>query len=67
MRTADPNATVVSINEAKFPMDHEVVKRAMGQTARWTYTLACLKVYLQFSIDLRFCLNKRLTDLEQGK
>ena len=36
----DPNTTVVTINEAKFPMDHEGVKRAMGQTAGWTYTLA---------------------------
>ena len=63
----DPNTTVVIINEAKFPMDHEGVKRAMGQTAGWTYTLACLKAYLQFGINLRFGLNKRLTDVGQGK
>ena len=59
----DPNTTVVIINEAMFPMDHEGVKRAMGQTAGWTYTLACLKAYLQFGVNLRLGLNKRLTDV----
>ena len=63
LRADEPNATVVTVNEAKFPMDHEGVKRAMGQTAGWTYTLACLKAYLQFGINLRFGLNKRLTDV----
>ena len=33
LRADDPNTTVVTINEAKFPMDHEGVKRAMGQIA----------------------------------
>jgi hypothetical protein len=60
---SDLNTTVVTINEAKFPMDHEGVKRAMGQTAGWIYTLACLKAYLQFDINLRLGLNKRLTDV----
>ncbi len=59
----DPNTTVVTINEAKFPMDDEGVKRAMGQTAGWTYTLCCLKAYLQHGINLRLGLNKRLTDV----
>jgi uncharacterized protein YndB with AHSA1/START domain len=63
LRADDPNTTVVTINEAKFPMDHEGVKRAMGQTAGWTYTLACLKAYLQFGINLRLGLNKKLTDV----
>jgi uncharacterized protein YndB with AHSA1/START domain len=63
MRADEPNTTVVTINEARFPMDHEGVKRAMGQTAGWTYTLACLKAYLQFNINLRLGLNKRLTDV----
>ncbi len=62
LRADDPNTTVVTINAAKFPMDNEGVKRAMGQTAGWTYTLACLKAYLQFDINLRLGLNKRLTD-----
>ena len=35
LRADDPNTTVVTIDEAKFPMDHEGVKRAMGQTAGW--------------------------------
>ena len=59
----DPGTTVVTVNEAKFPLDHEGFKRAMGQTAGWTYTLACLKAYLQFGINLRLGLNKRLTDI----
>jgi uncharacterized protein YndB with AHSA1/START domain len=63
LRADDSNTTIVSINEAKFPTDHEGVKRALGQTAGWTYTLACLKAYLQFGINLRFGLNKRLTDV----
>lgn len=63
LRADDPNTTVVAINEAKFPMDHAGVKRAMGQTAGWTYTLACLKAYLQFGINLRLGLNNRLTDV----
>ena len=63
LRADDPNTTVVTVNEAKFPMDHEGVKRAMGQTAGWTYSLACLKAYLQFGINLRIGLNKGLTDV----
>jgi uncharacterized protein YndB with AHSA1/START domain len=63
LRADDSNTTAVIINEAKFPMDHEGVKRAMGQTAGWTYTLACLKAYLQFGVNLRLGLNKRLTDV----
>lgn len=59
----DPGTTVITVNEAEFPLDHEGVKRAMGQTAGWTYTLACLKAYLQFGINLRLGLNKRLTDV----
>lgn len=58
-----PGTTVVTVNEAKFPLDHEGVNRAMGQTAGWTYTLVCLKAYLQFGINLRLGLNKRLTDI----
>lgn len=58
----EPNCTLMTINESKFPMDSEGVKRAMGQTAGWTYFLACLKAYLQFGINLRAGLKKRLTD-----
>jgi hypothetical protein len=63
LRADDPNITAVTINERKFPMDQEGVNRAMGQTAGWTYTFACLKAYQQFGINLRFGLNKRLTDV----
>jgi uncharacterized protein YndB with AHSA1/START domain len=62
-RSDDPSTTVVTVNEAKFPLDPDGVKQAMGQTAGWTYTLACLKAYLQFGINLRHGLNKRLTDV----
>jgi uncharacterized protein YndB with AHSA1/START domain len=59
----DENTTVVAINEATFPFDQEGVKRALGQNAGWTYTLCCLKAYLQFGINLRAGLNKRLTEV----
>jgi uncharacterized protein YndB with AHSA1/START domain len=36
LRADDPNITVVTINERKFPMEQEGVNRAMGQTAGWT-------------------------------
>jgi uncharacterized protein YndB with AHSA1/START domain len=64
LREDDLNTTVVTVNEGKFPLDHDGAKRAMGQTAGWTYTLACLKAYLQFGINLRRGLNKRLTDVK---
>jgi uncharacterized protein YndB with AHSA1/START domain len=56
-----PKSTVVTINEARFPMDENGVKRALGQTAGWTYFLACLKAYLQFDINLRLGLKESLT------
>jgi len=59
----DPNATVVTVNDAKFPFDQDGVKRALGQNAGWTYTLCCLKAHLQFGINLRVGLNKKLTDV----
>ena len=55
------DSTKVTINEASFPMDEAGVKQAMGQTAGWTYFLACLKAYLQFDINLRAGLKERLT------
>jgi uncharacterized protein YndB with AHSA1/START domain len=60
---AESNSTLMTVNESKFPMDSEGVKCAMGQTAGWTYFLACLKAYLQFGINLRAGLQKRLTDV----
>jgi uncharacterized protein YndB with AHSA1/START domain len=58
-----PDVTVVTITEASFPLTEEGVKRALGQNAGWTYTLCALKAYLQFGINLRTGLNKRLTDV----
>jgi uncharacterized protein YndB with AHSA1/START domain len=60
-RPDGPDSTVVTINEAKFPLDDTGVKRAIGQTAGWTYFLACLKAYLQFDVNLRVGLKESLT------
>jgi uncharacterized protein YndB with AHSA1/START domain len=57
-------ATVVTINESKFPFTAEGVKMALGQNAGWTYTLCALKAYVQFGINLRTGLNQRLTDVK---
>lgn len=61
-----PDATVVTVTESKFPLTEEGVKRALGQNAGWTHTLCGLKTYVQFGINLRTGLNKRLTDVESA-
>ena len=61
-----PDATVVTVTESKFPLTEEGVKRALGQNAGWTYTLCGLKAYVQFGINLRTGLNKRLTDVDSA-
>ncbi|MFZ3368701.1 MAG: SRPBCC domain-containing protein [Candidatus Sulfotelmatobacter sp.] len=61
-----PDATVVTITESTFPLTEEGVKRALGQNAAWTHTLCGLKAYVQFGINLRTGLNKRLTDVESA-
>jgi uncharacterized protein YndB with AHSA1/START domain len=58
-----PDATVVTVTDSKFAMTEEGVKRALGQNAGWTYTLCGLKAFVQFGINLRTGLNKRLTDV----
>jgi uncharacterized protein YndB with AHSA1/START domain len=62
LEAVDPGTTAISIREAGWPMDPEGVKRALGQTAGWTYFLCCLKAYLQHGIHLRLGLAKKLTD-----
>ncbi len=57
------DATVVTVTESSFPMTEEGVKRALGQNAGWTHTLCGLKAYVQFGINLRAGLNKRITDV----
>ncbi|CAN7362367.1 SRPBCC domain-containing protein [Trinickia sp. LjRoot230] len=57
------DATVVTIKDSSFEMTEDGVKRALGQNAGWTYTLCGLKAYVQFGINLRSGLNKRLTDV----
>jgi uncharacterized protein YndB with AHSA1/START domain len=53
LKAGDPNTTLVTINEAGWPMDHEGVKRALGQTTGWTDFLCYMKAYLQHGINLR--------------
>jgi hypothetical protein len=60
------DATVVTITESTFPLTEEGVKWALGQSAAWTYTLCGLKAYVQFGINLRTGLNKRLKDVESA-
>ena len=57
------DATVVTIRDSSFEMTEDGVKRALGQNAGWTHTLCGLKAYVQFGINLRRGLNKRLTDV----
>lgn len=57
------DATVVSITEGSYSFTAAGVKLALGQNAGWTYTLCALKAYVQFGINLRTGLNKRLTDV----
>ena len=53
LKEGDSATTIVTINEAGWPMDEEGVKRALGQTAGWTDFLCCMKAYLQHGINLR--------------
>ena len=53
LKAVDSSTTLVTINEAGWPMDHEGMKRALGQTAGWTDFLCCMKAYLQHDINLR--------------
>jgi uncharacterized protein YndB with AHSA1/START domain len=61
LTSVDAGTTSVAINEAGWPLDREGVRRALGQTAGWTYFLCCLKAYLQHGINLRLGLTRRLT------
>lgn len=63
----DANTTVLTITESKFSMDENGVHRAMGQTAGWTFFLACLKAFVQFDVRLRTGLNKKLTDVSASR
>jgi uncharacterized protein YndB with AHSA1/START domain len=56
-------ATIVTITEGSYAFTRAGVKLALGQNAGWTYTLCALKAYVQFGINLRTGLNKRLTDV----
>jgi uncharacterized protein YndB with AHSA1/START domain len=60
LERADANTTRISINEAGWPMDHEGVQRALGQTQGWTDFACCMKAYLQHGINLR--LGRTKTD-----
>ncbi len=57
------DTTIVTVTEGLYAFTPEGVKLALGQNAGWTYTLCALKAFLQFGINLRTGLNKRLTDV----
>ena len=59
------DAAEVMITESTFAMTEAGERRAMGQTAGWTYTLCGLKAFVKFGINLRTGLNKRLPDIEK--
>lgn len=61
LQPGDPDTTDIAISEAEWPMDSEGVKRAMGQNAGWTFTMCCLKAYVQHGINLRLGTKKRIT------
>jgi len=61
LEPSDPGTTDLSLTEAGWPMDSEGVKRALGQNAGWTFTVCCLKAYVQHGINLRLGTKKRLT------
>jgi hypothetical protein len=43
----------VRIIEEGWPLDHDGVARALGQTAGWTDFICCMKADLQYGINLR--------------
>lgn len=53
LEPADASTTLISINEAGWPLDREGVQRALGQTQGWTDFVCCMKAYLQHGINLR--------------
>jgi len=53
--------TTADADVAKLQREHKDVP--LGQNAGWTYTLCGLKAYVQFGINLRTGLNKKLTDV----
>lgn len=59
LEPADADTTRISINEARWPMDHEGVQRALGQTQGWTDFVCCMKAYLQHGINLRLGRTKK--------
>jgi uncharacterized protein YndB with AHSA1/START domain len=46
--------TLVTINEAAWPLDPTGVRRALGQTKGWTDFLCSMKAFLQHGVNLRF-------------
>jgi uncharacterized protein YndB with AHSA1/START domain len=60
------DATLVTINEAGWPMDSVGVKRALGQTAGWTDFLCCMKASLQHGINLRLGRSKEDHEVESA-
>lgn len=57
----DPGTTDLKLTEVGWSLDRVGVKRAMGQQAGWTFTICCMKAYLQHGINLRLGTTKRIT------
>jgi uncharacterized protein YndB with AHSA1/START domain len=49
----EDNATIVYITEKSRENDEAGIKWLMGNTEGWANCLACLKVYLEYGINLR--------------
>jgi uncharacterized protein YndB with AHSA1/START domain len=47
------NHTLVKITESEWPADYKGANQCMGQVEGWTNFLCCLKVYLEYGINLR--------------
>lgn len=47
------NKTLVKITESDWPADYKGANQCMGQVEGWTHFLLCMKVYLEYGIDLR--------------
>lgn len=60
-------ATAVTAIEGKFPLTPGGVKLALGQSAGWTNMLCSLKAYVQFGINLRAGLDRRITDTSRAQ
>jgi uncharacterized protein YndB with AHSA1/START domain len=53
LKAIDSSHTAVNITEEEWIPDYEGAQRCMGQVEGWTHFLCCLKVYLEYDVNLR--------------